>query len=432
MPPLSDLESRIDAAFAREVESSGPGAVVGVLRDGAFVHRKAYGLAEVEHGVALTPESVFRIASLTKQFTAAAVMLLAQRGSLQVDAPIERYLAGWRPRGAAITVRRLLNHTSGIWRHDSTEPPRTDRPNTPIAEILERIYAAPVEYEPGERYAYNNSGYQLLGAIVAAVSGREYGEFLRAEFFEPLGMTRTGVFRHEAIVPGRARGYVPGRRGLLNARPDSMNWSFAAGSLHSTLDDLARWDRAIRAGRIIEPATREAMLEPTLLNDGSVFPYGFGLGLGSYAGRRLYHHTGGISGFATQMLHLRDEDLTTIVLSNRYLFPIDPLTRAVLRAALDLPEPAGAELKLDNDQLEACAGRFSAPSGLEQTFRAVDGGLAILADGRATLAATSVGVFHQMNDPEITFAFSEPLDGRFQRLTIRSPLWPDEVLDRAG
>jgi D-alanyl-D-alanine carboxypeptidase len=429
---LSDLESRIDAAFAREVDKGGPGAVVGVLRNGVFVHRKAYGLAEVEHGVPLTPESVFRIASLTKQFTAAAVMLLAERGALDVDAPIEQYLAGWRPRGATITVRRLLNHTSGIWRHDSTEPARTDRPNNPIAEILERIYAAPFEYEPGERYAYNNSGYQLLGAIVAAVSGREYAEFLRTEFFEPLGMAHTGVSSHESVVPGRARGYVQGRRRLLNARPDAMSWSFAAGSLHSTLDDLARWDRAVRAGRIVTASTREAMLEPTLLNNGSVYPYGFGWGLASYAGRRAYHHTGGISGFATQMLHLRDEDLTTIVLSNRYLFPTDQTTRAVLRAALDLPEPTSAELELDSDQLTACVGRFSATSGLEHTFRADSGGLAITPQGPATLTATSIGCFHQANDPEITFAFSEPRDGRFQRVTIHSPLWPDEILDRTS
>jgi D-alanyl-D-alanine carboxypeptidase len=405
---------------------------VGVLRNGVFVHRKAYGLAELEHGVALTPESVFRIASLTKQFTAAAVMLLAERGRLDVDAPIERYLAGWRPRGAAITVRRLLNHTSGIWRHDSTEAARTDRPNTPVAEILERIYAAPFEYEPGERYAYNNSGYQLLGAIIAGVSGRQYADFLHAEFFEPLGMARTGVSSHDLVIPGRAHGYVQGRRGLLNARPDSMNWSFAAGSLHSTLDDLARWDRAVREGSIIRADTREAMLEPTVLNDGSIYPYGFGWGLANYAGRRVYHHTGGISGFATQMLHLRDEDLTTIVLSNRYLFPTDQATRAVLRAALDLPDPRSPELELDGGLLAAYAGHYSAVSGREQTFRAVAGGLALAPEGPATLTATSIGLFHQSTDPEITFAFSEPREGRFQRVTIHSPLWPDETLDRAG
>ena len=429
---MSDIESRIDAIFAREIEMGGPGAAVGVLRNGILVHRKAYGLADVEHGVALTPESVFRLASLTKQFTAAAVMLLAERGALDIDQPLETYLMGWRPRSEAITVRRLLNHTSGIWRHDSTEPDRTRRPNMPVAEILERIYAAPFEYGPGERYTYNNSGYQLLGAIVAAVSGREYDEFLRAEFFAPLGMTRTGVFRHETVVPERARGYVRGRSGLLNARPDAMNWSFAAGSLHSTLDDLARWDRAIRSGRVIKPATREAMLEPTRLNDGSLFPYGFGWGLGSYAGRRLYHHTGGISGFATHMLHLRDEDLTTIVLSNRYLFPIDQVTRAVLRAALDLPEPASGKAELGADQLAACEGRFSAASGLEHTFRRAGGGLALAPEGPATLAAASASDFYQANDPEVTFTFSEPRGGRFRRVSVRSPLWPDESLDRAG
>jgi CubicO group peptidase (beta-lactamase class C family) len=428
---MSDLERRIDAVLAREVQPGGPGAAVGVLRNGVFVHRKAYGMAEIEHGVALEPDAVFRIASLTKQFTAVAIMMLAERGRLDIDAPLGTYLADWTSRSREITPRRLLNHTSGVWRHDLTEPPRTARENIPLAEILRRIHDAPSEYEPGARYAYNNSGYQLLGALVAAVSGVSFEDFLRTEIFEPLGMRRTGPLRHEVITPGRARGYVIGRRGVLNALPDPLNWTFAAGALGSTLDDLALWDRAIREKTLVSAATFETMLAPAQMNDGSVFPYGLGWGVGAYAGRRVYHHTGGISGYASHMLHLRDEDLTTILLSNRYLFPTDKITRGLLRAALDLDEPSPMRADLQGpDDLAACAGRY-AGDRFEQVVFAAEGGLAMTPGGPATLIPTQPGEFRQVDDPENAFVFSEMRDGRYQTMTYRSPLWPDDVSRRA-
>src|SRR6185437_1337265 len=156
-------ETRIDALLATEVEAGGPGAAIGVLRDGVFLHRRAYGMADIEHGVPLAPDAVFRIASLTKQFTAVAVMMLAERGRVDIDAPLESCLPDW-PGRPGVTPRRLLNHTSGVWRHDATEPPRVWRADIPLAEILQRIRETPSEFPAGERYAYNNSGHQLLGA----------------------------------------------------------------------------------------------------------------------------------------------------------------------------------------------------------------------------------------------------------------------------
>lgn len=423
------LEARIDALLAKEVDAGGPGAAIGVLRDGVFLHRKAYGMAEIEQGVALRPDAVFRIASLTKQFTAVATMMLAERGMIDIDAPLGAYLPEWSSRDPGITPRRLLEHTSGVWRHDTTEAPRTERANVPLSEILRRIHDAPSEYAPGERYTYNNSGYQLLGALVAAVSGVAFEDFLRAEIFEPIGMRRTGVLRHELVTPGRARGYVIGRRGVLNALPDAFNWTFAAGGLGSTLDDLALWDRAIRENRLVSAATFEAMLAPARLNDGSTFPYGLGWGLADYAGRRAYHHTGGISGYASHMLHLRDEDLTLIVLSNRYDFPIDKVMRGLLRATLDIDDPAPATRHDGPDEAAACAGRYRGDR-FEQALVAADGGLGMTAAGPATLIQTAPAEYRPPDDPENAFVFTDPRDGRYQTLTYRSPLWPDEVSRR--
>jgi CubicO group peptidase (beta-lactamase class C family) len=422
------IEDRIDAVLAAELEPGGPGAAIAVIRDGRFIHRKAYGLANIEWGVPLNPDAVFRIASLTKQFTAVAIMMLAERGRLSLDAPIEACLPDWPARGRTITVRHLLNHTSGVWRHDSDQGDRTKRPNPPVEDVIQLIYSQLFEFEPGERYSYNNSGYLLLGAIIAAVSGKPYEDFLRDEIFAPLGMDHTGLLRHEAITPGRAYGYVRGRKRFHNARLDAMSWSHAAGALGSTLGDLAKWDRAIRANRLIAAETLETMLAATPLNDRSSFPYGFGWGTADYEGRRVFHHTGGISGYASHMLHFRDEDLTTIVLSNLYLFPFDKVTRGLIRAALGLDEVGAASIALGADQLAACAGRFG--GDYEREVFAVEGGLAFTEDGPPALLPVSPTDFQQFDDPENQYRFSDLRDGLYQRFDYVSPLWPISTFRR--
>jgi CubicO group peptidase (beta-lactamase class C family) len=424
------IDEKIDAILTAEVESGGPGAAIAVIRDGQFIHRKAYGLANLEWGVPLNPDAVFRIASLTKQFTAVAIMILAERGRLSIEAPIETYLPDWPARGRQVTVRRLLNHTSGVWRHDSDQGDRTRRPDPPVEEVIQLIYSRPFEFEPGDRYSYNNSGYLLLGAIVGAVSGQTYEDFLREAIFEPLGMTHTGILRHEAITLERAYGYVRGRKRFHNARLDAMSWSHAAGALGSTLDDLVKWDRAIRSCRLISAESLETMLASTTLNDGSSFPYGFGWGTADYQGRRIFHHTGGISGYASQMLHFRDENLTTIVLSNLYLFPFDKVTRSLMRAALGLGDvEQAAAVALTPDQLAACAGHFGGDGYVREVF-AVNGGLTFAKHGAPGLLPFSATGFWQAGDPEVEYRFSDLSDGRYQRLTHTSPLWPDNRLVR--
>ena len=379
--------------------------------------------------IPLDPDCIFLIASLTKQFTAIAIKTLAERGRLSIDAPIETYLPDWPTRDRGVTVRHLLNHTSGVWSHDSQHVDRTLRPNPPVEAVIQLIYKEPFEFEPGERYSYNNSGYLLLGAIIGAASGKTYEDYLRDEIFAPLGMTRTGILRHEAVTPLRAYGYVRGRKRFHNARLDAMNWSDAAGALGSTLDDLAKWDRAIRTNQLISAETFEAMLTSTTMTDGSSFPYGLGWGTAEYEGRRIYHHTGGISGYASHMLHLRDEDLTTIVLSNLYLFPFDKVTRGLLRATFGLEETRRTPVTLDTNQLVAFTGRFQGDGYVRELF-ASDRGLAFTQPSTPSLLPLSAYAFWQVDDPEVEYRFSDLREGRYHSLKHASPLWPDNVLTR--
>jgi CubicO group peptidase (beta-lactamase class C family) len=421
MTSTTGLEARIDQVLAALVQPDGPGAAIGVIQDGGFIHRKAYGLADLEWATPLRPDSVFRICSLTKQFTAVAVMMLEERGALSVEDPLERHLPDWAARGRRVTLRHLLDHTSGVWRHDSDLVERTLRPNPPVADVLEMIKTRDFEFEPGARYRYNNSGYLLLGAVIESVSGMSYADFLRTTIFEPLGMEKTRLLTHEAVTPLRARGYIKGRRRFHNARLDAMNWSWSAGALGSTLDDLALWDRAVRDHRLIRPETLERMLAPVRLADGAEFAYGFGWGLADYRGRRIFHHTGGISGFGCHMLHFRDENLTTIVLSNLYLFPFDQVTRGLARAV----KGWDAEIERLTDptpaQMAACAGRYENE----------DGPFEIAADA-THLASLSGGRLCERSDPEVEYRFSEPRNGVFQRLDYVSPLWPVSTWRRAN
>jgi CubicO group peptidase (beta-lactamase class C family) len=413
-----------DAVLSAVVDPDGPGAVVAVLEDGAFVHRRAYGLADLEWGTPLSPDCSFRIASLTKQFTAAAVMRLEEQRRLGVDDRLEVHLPDWEPRGRAVTIRHLLNHTSGIRDHDEGQGPRTTRPDLARAEVLKQVFSAPFVSEPGERYRYCNSGYLLLGAVIEAASGQAYAAFLADAFFQPFGMTRTRLWDPDDLTPLRAHGYVRGRSGYRNARQDPLNWSHSAGNLLSTVDDLAIWDRALRRGEVIAPATFARMTAPTLLADGGVYPYGFGWGTATYGGRNLHHHTGGISGFASHLTRLDDGSLTVIVLSNLYAFPFDRVTRGLLRVALDLspimPTAASAASvdvrPLIGDYVGAENGRFPiGPGGADPSA------FASLGDGR----------FCDPKDPEVEFRFSDLVDDAYHEFEYVSPLWPATKYVRA-
>ncbi len=428
---MPDLEHRIDAAMAREIAPHGPGAVLAIVRDGAMVFHKGYGLANVEWGVAMPPDAVFPIASLTKQFTAVAILMLKERGLVALDAQLETYLPDFPTRGRRITVRHLLNHTSGLGRDKLPESEREKaRLHWALAKLIEAIAAVPFEFEPGERHAYSNCGYVLLGAIIERVSGHKYRDFLKTEIFDPLGMTNTFYLFDEPIAPKRAAGYQRGRNGIENASYISPTYYHASGGLASTAGDLARWDAAMRAHRLIGAESFAEMLKPTRLNDGSEYPYGFGYGTAEYRGHRVYHHTGGINGFASHMLHLRDANLTTIVLSNLYLFSMDRITRLLLRRGLDLPD-APAPDRSTVQTTDAFTGTFRI-GGVSREIVARGDGLMFADQPTMLLLPSGDGALFEADDPENTYRFGDLKGGKYQRFEGLSPLWPPQFYSRVA
>jgi CubicO group peptidase (beta-lactamase class C family) len=305
-------------AMLREVYPPGePGAAAIVVKEGQVVYRQAFGLANLELGVPMRADYLFRIGSITKQFTAVAILILVGESKLALDDDISKFLPDYPTHGHRITVEHLLTHTSGIMSYTS----RTDfreiwRKDVTVPELIGLFRDLPMEFAPGERYSYSNSGYVLLGAIVEAVSGQSYAEFLEQRIFLPINLVHTTYDRTERIVPRRAAGYDKGPDGWQNAAFISMTQPHAAGGLMSTVDDLATWDAALYTDHLVAPSLLNRAWTPYRLNDGSSTGYGYGWGIGSYAVHRLIQHGGGIPGFITQALRLPDDRVFVAVLTN--------------------------------------------------------------------------------------------------------------------
>ena len=266
------LVARIDSLVEAELRD-GPtvGMSVAVYRRGELLHAKGYGFADLEQRVPASVETVYRLGSVTKQFTAAAVLQLAEQGKISLDEDFTRYLPDFSTGGRRVSVTQLLNHTSGIKSYTSLgEAVSRDsfRVDLPPARLLALIRSQPFDFEPGTSWLYNNSGFYLLGQIIERVSGESYADYLRHHLFEPLGLESTSYCDERAVVRHRAKGYDRAEHGFRNTTPISMSIPYAAGSLCSTVLDLVAWRRALANGRVISRASYQRMIAPTLLAGG--------------------------------------------------------------------------------------------------------------------------------------------------------------------
>lgn len=282
-----------------------------VARDGSTILDKGYGSADLEWNIPNTPDTRFRNGSITKQFTAAGILLLEERGKLKVDDPISKYLPDAPAAWKNITFFHLLTHTSGI--PSFTSFPNYEelqgRPVTP-EQLVARFRDKPLDFQPGEKWKYSNSGYALLGYLLEKISGQKYCDFFEQNIFTPLAMHDTGCDRNSTILPRRASGYTPGPHGLENATYIDMTVPFSAGELYSTTGDLLRWQQGLFGGKIVSPASRKKMTTPFKEN------YGFGLEIQTIQGHERISHGGGINGFNTFEAWYPQEKLSIIVLSN--------------------------------------------------------------------------------------------------------------------
>jgi D-alanyl-D-alanine carboxypeptidase len=292
-----------------------PGAALIVIQHGQIVKVQGYGVATIEHDVPVIPDTVFELASVTKQFTAAAIMLLVEENKIGLDDPISRYLADTPDTWRGITVRHLLTHTAGFPGLDKGFATLSAlwRANYTTAQLFASAKRDAMSFAPGERWQYSDVGYFLLGMIVEKASGERYREFLAGRFFQPLGMTHTTVLDQWAIIKNLAAGYTLRKGETIRIRRISQVELPSHYGVFSTVNDLAKWELALASGKVLQRASLEQMWTAVKLNDGSSFPYGFGWGVDEIRGHRLISHTG-ITG--TQYSRYPDDGLTVIVLTN--------------------------------------------------------------------------------------------------------------------
>ena len=272
---------------------------------------KAYGSANLEWNVANTPNTKFRLGSVTKQFTAASILLLEERGKLSVNDPVKKFIPDAPAAWDKVTIFHLLTHTSGIADFTSfPDYPKIEPFATTSAKLVALFRDKPLDFAPGEKWSYDNSGYVLLTHLIETITGDSYEKFVRENIFTPLGMKDTGYDSNAAIIPRRASGYSPGRGGIENAGFIHMSVPQGAGALYSTTGDLFRWEQGLFGGKILKAASLEKMITP-FKND-----YAFGLTVATAGGRKRISHGGGIEGFNTDLAFYPDDKLTVIVLSN--------------------------------------------------------------------------------------------------------------------
>jgi N-acyl-D-amino-acid deacylase len=292
-----------------------PGMAVAVIRNGEIVKAQGYGLANVEHAVAVTDQTIFQSGSLGKQFTATAIMLQVEDGTVALADPLDKFFPNSPPAWRTITVRHLLTHTSGI--PDYTDGQLDYRRDYTEDELVTFAQSLAPEFPPGADWRYSNTGYILLGAIVRMASGKFYGDVLRERVFTPLGMTSTRVISEADIVPNRAAGYRLVAGALQNQSwvAPSLNTT-ADGSLYLSLRDLVAWDRGVRARAILKPESWDLMLTPVALTSGRRHPYGFGWAVDRVAGQPLHRHGGAWQGFKASIARYVGDDVSVIVLAN--------------------------------------------------------------------------------------------------------------------
>jgi len=313
---LANLDETIQSYLR---ENNIPGGLVAVATRGNIIHLREYGMANVELAVPVSDKTVFEIGSISKQFVSAVAMLLVEEEKLDLDDPIHRYLPDLPGEWLGVTMRHLLNHTSGIPDYEEIRTYDVYRFRVTPEEVIQIAHSRPMDFAPGTGWYYSNTGYFLASMIVERIEGRPLGQVLESRIFGPLGMTQTRMADPEAIIRHRAAGYWVNKAGdLINRNPTETSSTLGAGGMISTAHDLARWDAALYDDQLLTDKSREAMWSPAVLPDGTNTEYAMGWRVTPYDGLRSQSHGGQVAGFVANFSRFPDQDAAIIVFMNRY------------------------------------------------------------------------------------------------------------------
>ena len=417
-PTRSTIVRQIDSMATAALRNAPvAGLSIAVVKGRDTIVMKGYGYADLENDVPATAQTVYRIGSITKQFTSAAVMQLVEQGKVGLDDDITKYFPGFPTHGQRILVRHLLNHTSGIPSY--TDVPqrwqRVSMMDLPHDSLLAMVSSDSLMFAPGSAFYYNNTGYYMLGMLIEKVTGQKYGDYLAQHLFAPLGLKSTRYCATGPIIKHRAQGYGNDRGTLVNAQYLSMDNPFAAGALCSTVGDLVAWEEALFSGKVVNASSLTQMTTPVKLTSTRPMVYGFGLVPDTVGRHRLVGHGGGINGFISHEEYYPNDSLTVVVLANTAPAPSQGLARNAARLVLGLPlvtHPAvPAEIALDSTQRARYVGRYAlqAPDASRSSARVLEenGHLVLEARGqREQLVAIGPDQFMLRGQPGARVSFT--------------------------
>ena len=395
-----------------------------IARDGKPIYSKGFGMANYEWNIPNTPETVFRVGSITKQFTSAAIMLLQERGKLSTSDSVCKYVsecpAAWEP----ITIKHVLTHTSGIPNYTSFPGWMDKKAVLPIttAELLAEYKSKPLDFAPGEKNSYSNSGYHLLGAIIEKVSGKSYADFLQENIFTPLGLKQTGYDMPKSMIKYRAAGYSREGDGLVNAAYLDMLIPYAAGSLYSTTLDLLTWEQALNTDKLLTVKSREEMFTPFKNN------YAYGWGVGKRFERNSMSHSGGIYGFSAYIVRYPDDKVTVVVLSNVQNMVsgnvANALSAIAFGAKYELPKER-ISITLPPNVLDQYVGEYDLNPSLKLTVTLENGSLMLKIPSQPAfqMFPESEKVFF-LKTAEVTITFVKDASGKVTQLLFQQGRGP--------
>jgi CubicO group peptidase (beta-lactamase class C family) len=389
--------------LADAVPENGPGMAVLVARGDEVLYRDARGQASIELNVPLSADNVFRIGSVTKQFSAAGLLKLVDQGKVALTDPLSKYLPDY-PNGENITIVQLLNHTSGIQSYTNL-PGYMDqeiRRDLDTAELIDVFEDKPAEFAPGERWNYNNSGYVLVGAVIEKASGMPWSRWLDESLFKPLQLKHTLDGARRDVVPSMAGGYSSSGDTIQTASPLSMTQPHAAGALLSNVDDLLRWNRALHEGKVLSAENYRRMVTPEGAAAKGAIRYGFGIQAGTIRDRIAYEHGGGIHGFISHLTYLPDSDVTVVVLRNSDGAggdQVDTVARKLAAFAIGDPYPPIKPVDVPENALKALEGVYRLDKDNVRTLR--------VREGKLTSQRSGGAVFDLIPISDDTFVFGD-------------------------
>ena len=359
LPADDSLAAKVDAIASDALQGPVAGMSVAVGRGGQVLLAKGYGFANAELKVPAGPDTIYHIDSITKFLTAAAVLKLAEEGRLGLDDDVGKWVPGFSTPERPVRIRHLLSHTSGL-RSYTSEPGSEERERLDLGpeQILGLVRGATPHFAAGDGWRYCNTGFYMLGMVIEKVTGKAYGQYMRDELFQPLGMESTRYGDVRPLIPNRAAGYEVEAGRLVNGPLMSWSLPFSGGNVVSTVLDLLKWTDALAHGRLLKPESLKTMWSPSRLADGTPIDYGLGTRLGMLSGHRMVGHTGSGGGFKTALLFFPEDDLTVAVLTNTDAGSPVGVAAGIARAVLALPAEEDRERPLPAGAGAAYAGHY--------------------------------------------------------------------------